>query len=983
MKAALPRPGIYTIPPDAPFALALVEGIMAECAGAPETLPRYTVLLPTRRACRTVRETFLQCSHGRPLLLPRLQPLGDVDEEELSILFSGQAAAAIPPALSPLKRQMLLARLIGGMPGFTHGAAQDVRLAHTLGRLMDQIYTENLSLSDLPALVDRDAFARHWQITLDFLSILSEYWPQILTEHGVIDAADRRNRLIETLAGQWAVTPPAHPVIAAGSTGSIPATARLLGVIARMPQGRVILPGLDRDMDEDSWDAVDDTHPQATLKSLLDKLECRRTDVRVWHGYRENSDNAPRRLLTSEMMRPAETTEQWRTLVDDPARAGEIENALTGLYRYDCATPQEEALVIAAALREVLNDDDRTAALITPDRGLARRVAMTCRRWGIEIDDSAGQKLSETPVGTFLRLSMGAAKNNLSPVSLLALLKHALARPESYPGSWHHDVARADAALRGPLLQRGLDGLRERLHSVPELKDLLMFLDTAFAPLLAAVPPGGALFSECLNIHLALAETLCPPERLWAGDDGETAASFLAELRDQAVPLSVGSLSDYAAILETLMEDVSVRPSYGRHPRLKILGQLEARMTRADRIVLAGLNEGMWPPAPAADPWMSRPMRHHFGLPSPDRGIGLAAHDFVQGLCAPEVILTRSVRVDGTPTVPARFLSRLSTTLQGAGVDPERLNHGNHLYWASQMENVQDVRPAARPAPAPPVAARPRQLSVTKIESWLNDPYSIYARYVLRLVPLKPLEEPVEAALKGILLHGVLARLGEDAKDAPPPDMAQRILALAADAFAAYREDPGVWSFWQPRLARMAEWLYDHEQSWRTTWKILAVESEGRTVFEGPRGPFTLTARADRIDVTRDGAAAAIIDYKHGGTYSKKGMLSGKLPQLPLEALILSRGGFDGLPALPSVILTYWVLHGGRKYGDSYDLDRDVTLAIENARAGLENLIAAFDDPATPYLSLPDLSRAPRFNDYEHLARVKEWTALGEYEEAG
>lgn len=976
MSAARAK-NLFTIPAGIPFARALAHGIIAQAGEALDALPEYTILLPTRRAVRTVRDAFLRESGGKPILLPRLQPLGDVEEEELSLLLAARGEdLGVPPAIPPLRRQIMLAKLIGGMAQFTKGPAADLALARALGQLMDQVYTEDRDLSALPTLVDQDRFAKHWQVTLSFLSLLSEYWPQILADHNAIDAADRRNRLIKALAAQWQDAPPNGPVIAAGSTGSIPATAQLLNVIAGMKDGAVVLPGLDRAMDEESWAAIDDTHPQATLKALLGHMESDRTHVRLWHGVSEKEERNPRQALATEVMRPAETSAAWRDL---PSRKKDFTGALDGIVRYDCATPQDEAQVIATALRETLESGDRIAALVTPDRALARRVAMACRRWGIEIDDSAGARLTDTPVGGYLRLAIQSAAEEFAPVPLLAFLKSALAGPPAYSDEWRGDIRLLDRRLRGPWPHTGLKAVINIIKPVPDSKNLAAFLTKAFARLEALAAKGSAPFADWLEAHLALAETICPPDRLWAEEDGEQAASFFAQLRDEAALLPSVTIADYAALLDSLMLGVTVRPAYGRHPRLMILGQLESRLIQADRVILGGLNEGTWPPAPATDPWMSRGMRSDFGLPGPDRSIGLSAHDFVQGFCAPDVILTRALRVNGTPSVPARWLLRFDAVLQALDMS---LNDGPHEEWAAHLDDVKEIAPVRRPAPTPPVSARPRRLSVTKIETWLNDPYSVYAQYVLRLKPLDPLQKPVDAAIRGTLLHKMMDKFVQLHPKTLPENVQSEFLTISAAELANFSDDPALWSFWKPRLARLGEWIGTHERKWRSEWTFAKAEAEGAIEREGPAGIFTLNARADRIDLSRDGSMAAIIDYKSGGKFTKKGMADGTYPQLPLEALILSEGKFDDVPAKPVGMLAYWVLRGGSAGGEATILDKDVARAVDFARVGLDALIATFDHESTPYYSLPDLSRRPRYNDFEHLARVKEWTALGESDDA-
>lgn len=979
-------PRVYTIPAGLSFVDALAKGIMNQAGDDPLSLSRMHILLPTRRACRSLRDAFLRLSHGRPLLLPRMNPIGDVDEEDLSIALSGlEDELSLPPAIPPIRRQFLLAKLIAAQ-GHGRNIEQDMLLASALGRLMDQVYTEDLDLANLPHAVERADFSQHWQISLDFLSILSQHWPLILAEQGVIDAADRRNRLLKKLAEHWQKSPPLHPVIAAGSTGSIPATSALLKVIASLPDGCVVLPGLDGIMDDESWNALDDTHPQATLRHLLKILDVGRKDVCLWPSCDEDSARKTIRLLASEIMRPSATAQEWQTL---ESRFNLRDEPNLSVERYDCANAQEEALVIALALRDALEDENKTAALVTPDRTLARRVAMVCRRWGINIDDSAGQSLADTRIGTYLRLCMGAVCCDMKPVALLDFCKHALCLPV-HCQDWRGAIRGLDRfVFRGPSFEGGLksydkkvSALEDRGLDAKSFRHTLGFIEDSFKPLLDLAKENDPKpFAAWCDAHIRVVEKFCSPEVLWAGQDGEAASVFLSDLCEQADLLPLVTAEEYLSILTLMMKGVAVRPAYGLHPRLMILGQLEARLVEPDRMILAGLNEGTWPPDPGLDPWMSRQMRKRFGLPSLERSIGLSAHDFAQSLCAREVILTRSLRVDGTPTVPSRWLQRMDTVLKACGLS---LKQGAYLDWARTIDHADTFSPVERPAPRPPLAARPRKLPVTKIDLWMNDPYSIYARYILKLKPLEPIERPLDAALRGTLVHKILDRFVRAYPDELPSDAQGRFMALAKEELDALCLEGDVRAFWEPRLAKIGSWVIGIEMNWRQDMLNISREDEGELCFNGPAGPFILQARADRIDQARDGSSGAIIDYKSAGSFTPKGMKNGQYPQLPLEALILEEGTFENTKRLPVLQLSYWVVNGAKEGGSIISLKtgQEVSKARENARAGLEKLIAVFDDESTPYYSLPRPEKAPRFNDYEQLARVLEWTALDDQGEA-
>ena len=426
------------------------------------------------------------------------------------------------------------------------------------------------------------------------------------------------------------------------------------------------------------------------------------------------------------------------------------------------------------------------------------------------------------------------------------------------------------------------------------------------------------------------------------------------------------------------MQGVTVRPAYGTHPRLKILGQLEARLVDADLVVLGGLNEGTWPSDPAHDPWMSRPMRGDFGLPGAERSIGLAAHDFVQGFCAPEVVITRAARSGGTPTVPSRWLQRFSTVLQAANI--ELTQNFAAAEWAESLDAAGAPTPFRRPEPKPPVDVRPDSLSVTRIEEWMRDPYSIYARSILKLRQLDPLEKAPDAAERGKLLHKILKEFAAQCPAEMPPNAVDILHNIAQTELAKAHEDPAVWSFWWPRFSRIADWLVQHEKDWRQTFKPAVIETKGITKIESKidsENPFTLEATPDRIDTGPDGAA--IIDYKSGGSYSKIGISNGDKPQLALEALILKQGGFGKLKP-DTASLSYWVLTGGTSPGKITAIDGNVDDIIQNTENGLKALITAFRNPDTPYYSLPRPERAPNYNNYEHLARVLEWAVLGDHD---
>jgi ATP-dependent helicase/nuclease subunit B len=985
-------PAVYTIPAGQSFVDALAAGLLRRHADSPDRLAAATVLLPTRRACRTLHAAFLRASGGAPLLLPRLLPLGDLDAEDLlfEAPFAGGSAAeaTVPPAISAVQRQLLLASCIlshSRAVAAELGAAemsedQAIRLAAELARLLDQVETEGLDFAALEGLVPED-YAAHWQITLRFLRIVTEEWPRILAGLGGVGPAERRRRLTEMQAAAWRRRPPADPVIAAGSTGSIPATAELLRTVAGLPQGSVLLPGLDLDSDEETWAEIrrDPGHPQYGMAQLLDRLNVERGHVGLWAEDGLPRVDPARARFANLALRPPGATARWRDAESDAFDA-----ALAGVQRIDCADPGEEALAIALLLRRQVERPGATAALITPDRDLARRVASNLQRWDITVDDSAGRRLADTPPGVFLRLTAQMAAERFAPVALLAALKHPLAAGGQAPAAFRRQVRALErAVLRGARPAPGLDGLRRALAEARAPRGLRQWFETLADRLRAlaqALDGGAARLCDLVDAHLAAAEALAASDtdsgaaRLWAGEAGEAAAAFAAELREAALATPVTRRLHYPAALEALMAGRAVRPRYGLHPRVAILGPLEARLQHADLLVLGGLNEGTWPAEVDPGPWLSRPMQAEFGLPLPERRIGLAAHDFFQGFCAPRVYLTRAKRVEGTPTVPARWLRRIDALRDGLGLTTDLHREEAQLRaWAEALDRPAGTLRLSAPLPCPPPEARPRELSVTRIETWMGDPYALYAGEILKLRPLDPLDADPGAAERGTLVHEVLERFLKACPDALPADALETLLEIGAEVFHPIRAKPGAFAFWWPRFLRVAQWFVAEERARRAVIAESYVEIEGALAFDAPGGPFRLTAKADRIDRRRDGSLE-IIDYKTGLPPERRKVDNGFAPQLPLEAAIAAAGGFASLPPGPVGGLAFWRLSGGTPPGEMLPASKaDPAALAAQALEGLKRLVAKFDDPATPYACRPRPEMAPRFSDYDHLSRLAEW----------
>ncbi len=1029
------RPNVFNIPASAPFLPALIDALREgrlvkgfPASRDPLALARATLYLPTRRACRLARDVFLDRLDGEAAILPRIVALGDLDEDEIAFAETATAELAeealqLPPAIAPLERRLLLAELIlqwanspemrgaEGSPLIANTPSAALGLADDLARLMDDMTTRQVSWDRLDGLVPDD-LDPYWQKSLRFLKIAREAWPALRAERGAIEQAERRDKLIEAEAKRLAGSD--APVIAAGSTGSMPATAKLLATIATLPHGALILPGLDMALDDESWALIagsqdDDSHDglpaaghaQFAMHALLDRIGIERADV---------TQLAPadgRAALVSEALRPAATTERWQQRLAEPAFKAAAGEALSALGMIEAANAEEEALAIATAMRETIETPDKTVALVTPDRALARRVKAALARWQVAVDDSGGDALAETSAGVFARLAAEVALGGLAPVPLLALLKHPHLRLDAGKHGNAGPIATIEhALLRGPRPRPGSDGLdrafaafrldRDSMHHsdtrwliaddrFDNTAEFIGRLGAALSPLeeLKKPHPLAELARRHRDVIAALSRNADGTAAAFAGHDGTALARAFEELIDSpsAAGLSVAR-ADYAELFHAAIGERAVRRPETRDLRAHIYGPLEARLQSVDRMVLGGLNEGSWPPETRSDPWLSRPMRRALGLDPPERRIGLSAHDFAQSLGAPEIVLSRAAKVAGAPTVASRFVQRIAALADARWGDV--VKRGNrYLELARALDAPAEVKPATRPAPKPPLAARPDKLSVTAIEDWLRDPYTIYAKYILRLQVLDPVDTPPGARDRGTVIHGAIGDYTKLFADKAPADPLKELLELGERHFAPLADYPEARAFWWPRYQRIARWFADWDLERRKGLAALYAEIKGELTFPMGARQFTLTGIADRIEQRLDGAYA-IIDYKTGQARTEKQVRTGLAPQFTLEAAILREGGFAPIAGGSVSEIAYVTLKGGKEPGKPVPVafkEGTPDSQADRALAKLKELTTTFEDESKPYLSLVHPMWRTHYGDYDHLARVKEWSLTGGVDE--
>ena len=1031
-------PNIFTIAPGLPFLQTFVEELQAgriipalSAAAGPLALARATIYVPTRRAGRALAAEFERLSPHHAILLPRIAPLGGLDAENDALTQSlGDdlgSATIVPDAIGPLQRRLLLCELVLAWTKALRFAphsfdgdgnvtvqsqellvvgatpADAFALAYSLGALIDEFIIEGIDPKRLSEL-SHETLDEYWALTTRFLTIAFETWPAVLQESGKVDAAQQRALLIEREIMRLEATPESDPVIVLGSTGTNRTTARLMAAIARQSQGALVLPGLDLDLDQRAWSLIADArlddpgfgHPQAALKNLLAILEIEREDVQALGT--SSPDAHARNAFVSAALLPAVATDHWPQF-----RATSDALIDTGLRAIDvivAAHEREEALAIAIRLREVLELPDATAALITPDRGLAQRVRAELRRWNIEADDSAGTPLASAPAGILACMLTGAAERGCSDLDRVALLAHPLVTL----GLKRSDVERRAAITEIGVLRAGhtrgataaervaesqrlaLDRhahpARKQIHAQQWLdaQDILARLDDALAPLLDM--PATESLANWTSAHresLTRLMRLREPEvaLLDTSDDLAALESLLNHLIEAASAPSSLQLhaGEYRIMFDGLVREAVLREHGRTHPRIKILGLLEARLLDADLIVLGGLDETVWPPQARTDAFLNRPMRATLGLSPPERRIGQTAHDFVMGLGARNIVITRALKRDGSPTVASRFVQRMAAL---AGVHWTACI-GRGLHWltlARALDEPDRVVPVARPMPTPPLVVRPQRLSVTRIETLRRDPYAIYASMILNLQPLEPLDDEPGASDQGTALHAALAAFVQTFPDALPEDARAWLIGRAHIELEAHFEDPAFAAFRWPRIKSGIDYFLDFEHERRPLLATIKPETSGRMDFTLADGSlFRLSAQADRIEIGHDGNAA-IVDYKTGQVPTDPVVKIGLAPQLTLSALIAGHGGFKDVG--PRIITELFYLKLGAKDGGKTHrvlVKENLADITAQHHARLIELLNLYRIPAQGYASRPMVQYASRFGDYDHLARVKEWSS--------
>ena len=850
--------------------------------------------------------------------------------------------------------------------------------------------TEEISFDRLPDayLID---LAGHREAILSLFDLVSKKLPAQLMDEKLIGAKERRSRLIRLEAKRLTENPPAGPIIAAGSTGTIPATRELLKAISTLENGAVVLPALDKGMDAKSWDAVSPQHPQFAIKQLIEAIGVERENI-ITLG----TDSGDRAWLASELMRPSDVSDDWQQAL--AGQGGRIKRALENVSLVEARDKNDEASIIALMMRQALDKPVVEMALVTPDRDLARRVKANLLRWNIRVDDSAGEPLSRFGAASLLVLLMDAVEENFSAPALQSLFSHPLAKFGFERAQFSVSARHIEIALfRSVPMIHGLEGLLPSFdwalseskgdsHPHPivahlkekdwqEMRECLARIVEMLSPL---SPRSVTTFREHLDSLISVAGKISG-DGFWDGPEVEDLEALIESLRQESPRLPVYDFARASATIRRHLQRVPVRDIKNAGTRLSILGLLEARLVHPQAVILGGLNEGTWPRLPDPGPWLNRPMRDTFGMQQPERNIGQEAHDFVQAFGSPEVFVTWARRDGMDPAIPSRWILRLQTILKAAVHKPEDMPSEPWQAWAARLDQADTVRPVphGKPQPRPPVDARPKRISVSRVETLIRDPYAIYADAVLKLRPLPNIAAAPDAALRGTLFHKAIGDFFTLYPKALPRDAVEKFIALGKEIFRPFRNDPEIMGFWWTRFQRLARWIVENEVSLRSDVAEIIAEVKGSLALKIGKTDFTLSARADRIDILSDGRAR-IIDFKTGKPPSIKQVNANFSPQLTLEAAMLKGGAFEGLKTHETRDLIYIRITGGIPPGELKSVEGFSMDIAQEHLASLIGLLESYQKTEQAFLPRYLVNRENAEYGYDHLSRYREWILAGD-----
>ncbi len=982
---------VFNISPRYPFLDVLARYVIETAKEQNLNIANDLILLPTRRACRHLKEIFLLLSENKATLIPTILPLGDIDENGFAFLDYDtiNLDENLPKPITTIERNLILSKLVKQKMSDI-SEEQAYSLAVDLAHLMDTVEMEELSFDNLKNIVP-DKYSKHWQETLEFLKIITENYPLILKEQNLLNPVDYKVKLIKQQINLWKSFPPKGRIFAAGSTGSLVPISYMLKYIASIDNGYLILPGLDKNISDSDFDFLtsdypnsNQNHPQYGLLKLIKGLNLKINEVPNLPLYKKDYDvvDVDREKLSSCIMISSDMNSNWQNLSFK-------ENVLENVTEIELQNEADEVFAISSLLRKSI-EENKKALLITPDRKIAKSVASKLKSWNIIVDDSAGIPASDTITGNYIILILKMIYDNFSPYSLLAVLKHKY----THLGYNKNELNNIINSLENNVLcgKFGIDNLDRMLSyeqcpiDVEILLNKIKALCSEYISLMSDIDKYSIY--DLFIKHLKLVENFVSGpnidfnEILWSSDIhielSKELKSFIAalkEIKNKEYSISIDEMtaSAYFIFISNYLLSLNLRITNGIHPNIAIMNSIEARLIDADLYIMAGLNEDTFPAVISDDPWMNRPMKAEFKLPLPERKIGLSSHDFVEFFCKKNVVMTHSQKVKGVNTITSRWLTKLSAIVEIAKIKWDNSLSQEVLYWIKNFETKVIGNRCKQPSPCPPIEARPKELSATWIEKWYRDPYIIFANKILGLEKIKDINPTIGGAEFGDIIHNAVQKFKE-CNFSTEEELLNLMVKESLSIMSINQND-----FWLQRFKSIAKSFIQFEKKYKNDVKLSILENEGKYKISDN---FTIKAKADRIDVLNNNTCA-VYDYKTGTIPYKKSVLTGYSPQLLIEALIIENGGYVSIGSKKVSKIAYLALKN--KESDNKEIifseydDKPLSEMIADTNNNLKDMINKFYNKENPasYISHPNPNKVgdliKKYSEYEHLARIKEW----------
>ncbi len=972
------------------FATALACHIMHDYYDVqnPASLANLTVMLPTRRACQSLKmQLFQQCNN---LILPRLTTISDLNLLDF-IPITHQFWQQPPQKIIPKQtRLFMLARylfdlnntepqLFNSHLNFANlSFAGALEYAESFLALRDDFLRAKIGLPELNAAIIGD-YATHWLKSLELFQRTMQWLDAYLVENKSVEAITQAQTITDVLCEYWQQNPYPHPIIAAGSTGSATNTSKLLQAIHAQPYGCLILRELDIWSDDADFNHVPltsaPTSASYNLRMLLQKLGATRNDV---VHFQEN-DN--KRVADNKRGLAASIMLHSRNKLHD---ASLNEADLHGIEWLECEDEISEAQAICVKVRHVLSEralSKRRAniIIISDDDALNMRLKTMLAVANIQVDISAGIAAHHHPQFNFMLLVAQTLYGEYNSANLLSLMRHKICAIPNGSGqneSGQHEFGQNESGQHESMMKLANLIEAKMLRSMHPYRNLHEVLQAVIALKLSEeLQPAQATLKaiadlvqnittkmplkRMIELHqailLALLEPLSPNLNTSLNPN---IATLLAQNLQLVGDDVICANSEYLSILQQQCAAIrEVSPPVAAH--VTIIGALELRLQVADLLIIPRMNEGVFPSSPPPDPWLNNELRRILGLNYFERKIGLAAHDMAIMLRFEHVLFTRACKESGAHTRSSRLFERLKLLLQ-----KHDISQAIYLSdWADELMRTKYC-PAAPPAINPPLEMRPRRISATTCEALFENPFKVYVSHILRLKELEPLDDELQAKHFGQILH---AAVHEAAGYYNNADYLQKL----GELFAANLQSlvpPAQAQFYQAKLQRILSGYYCEEGLRYGGIERLETEAKYAIPFVLKGGvTVELNARIDRIEWLKNGKIN-VVDHKTGNIPSAKQIDSFEKCQLLVAQLIMERQS----EAVRVEALEYWEANG--KQMENVSIANPVkSMDSLDIAAKLYDMLSYFlcDEKAIYHYNAPQSSG--RSGSVDHLARLGEY----------